>query len=88
MCCPSQGKVTSVIGQSCGMVCHGAQGVIMLTPSQVRTSLKRARMIAASGDYDEDVVRRLLLGLEDELKEVSLEPVFAEALQEMETFSR
>ena len=57
------------MGYCGGNVGHDSQGVIMLSQSQLRTALKRARDIATSEDYDEDEVRRLLAGLEDELKE-------------------
>jgi hypothetical protein len=75
------------MGQDSGIGVSWLLGVIMLSQTQLRTALKRARTIA-SGDYDEDAVRRLLAGLEDELAEVSLEPTFAEALEEIESLTR
>jgi len=55
--------------------------VIMLSTIQIR-QIKRARAIATSGEYDEDCVRRLLQGLENELKEAAAESPFAEAINE------
>ncbi len=60
----------------------------MLNDAQLQKVLKRARTIAASGEYDDDCVRRLLQGLEDELKEARLEPTLAEVLQELEHLTR
>ena len=76
------------MGYCGGKVCHDSQGLIMLSQSQLRTALKRARAIATSGDYDEDAVRRLLAGLEVELKDVSTEPTFAQVLQEIGSVPR
>ena len=87
MCRPSQNKVIDVMGQDSGIGVSWLLGVIMLSQTQLRTALKRARTIA-SGDYDEDAVRRLLAGLEDELADVPLEPTFAEALEEIESLTR
>jgi len=75
------------MGQDSGIGVSWLLGVIMLSQTQLRTALKRARTIA-SGDYDEDAVRRLLAGLEDELADVPLEPTFAEALEEIESLTR
>jgi hypothetical protein len=56
----------------------------MLSQTQLQKVLRRAHGIVTSGDYDEDCVRRLLDGLEAELKEAPAEPIFVEALQDLE----
>ena len=60
----------------------------MLSEMQLQKALRRAHAIVTSGDYDEDCVRRLLDGLEAELKEAPAEPRLAEALQELEHLAR
>jgi len=60
----------------------------MSNPVQLVKALKRARAIAVSGDYDEDCVRRLLQGLEDELKEAAVESELAESFQGLDFGSR
>jgi hypothetical protein len=60
----------------------------MLNQTQLQKALRRAHTIVTSGDYDEDCVRRLLDGLEAELKGAPVESRFAEALQELEHLAR
>jgi len=60
----------------------------MLNSIQLQNAARRARAIAASGHYDEDCVRRLLEGLEEEFKEASAESKLAEALQGIEHLAR
>lgn len=60
----------------------------MSNPTQLLKALKRARAIATSGEYDEDCVRRLLQGLEDELKEAAAESPLAESVQGLEFLAR
>jgi hypothetical protein len=61
---------------------------MMLSQTQLQRALRRAHTIVASGDYDEDCVRRLLAGLEAELKDTPAEPIFVEALQDLELLAR
>ena len=42
----------------------------------------------ASGEYDEDSVRRLLDRLEDELNQAPAEPKFVEVLHDLESSTR
>jgi hypothetical protein len=60
----------------------------MLSEMQLQKALRRAHAIVTSGEYDEDSVRRLLAGLEEQLMEAPAEPKFAEALQDMESLAR
>lgn len=60
----------------------------MLSQIQVQKALRRAHTIVTSGDYDEDSVRRLLDGLENELREGPADPKFTEALQDLASFAR
>lgn len=60
----------------------------MLSQTQLQKALRRAHSIVTSGDYDEDSVRHLLDGLENELRDAPAEPRFAEALQDLELLAR
>lgn len=60
----------------------------MLSEMQLQKALRRAHAIVTSGEYDEDSFRRLLAGLQDQLKEAPAEPKFSQALQELESFTR
>jgi len=60
----------------------------MRSQTQLQRALRRAHTIVASGEYDEDSVRRLLDRLEDELNQAPAEPKFVEVLHDLESSTR